>query len=68
MRYLHPAKMVSSLANIMHRKRFNIEEMSDYMRRDIGLLDGSSRHDTAFADGDGRSRRLDLLILTPFAS
>lgn len=68
MRYLRAARMVRSLANTVRRKQFNVEEMSDYMRRDIGLIDGASRRDKAFVDGDGRSRRLDLLILTPFAS
>ncbi len=40
MRYFHAGKALRSFANAMRRKRLNVDEMSDYMRRDLGLIDG----------------------------
>lgn len=68
MRYLHAAKAIRSIAKTLRGKRLNVDDLSDYMRRDLGILDGRSRHEAGFAESDGRSRRLDLLTLTPFAS
>lgn len=62
MRYLRAGKTIRSIANVLHRKRFQFDEMSDYMRRDIGLADGG------LAEADARLRHLDLLTLTPRAS
>jgi hypothetical protein len=62
MRYLRAGNAIRTIANVLHRKRFHLDEMSDYMRRDIGLADGG------LAEADARLRRLDLLTLTPRAS
>lgn len=68
MRYLHAGKTIRSFANALRSKRVNVEEMSGYMQRDIGLVDGRPPAYGDFAEIDGRSRRLDLLTLTPYAS
>ncbi len=62
------ARAASAVFNGFHRKRLNVDDLSDYMRRDLGLLDGRSRCDDGFAESDGRSRRLDLMTITPSAS
>ena len=54
--------------NGFRRKRLNVEDLSDYMRRDLGLIDGRPVACGDFAENDGRSRRLDLMTLTPYAS
>lgn len=68
MRSIKAGKVFRSIANSMQRKGLNVDEMSDYMRRDIGLIDGRPACGLGFAESDGRSRRLDLLILTRAAS
>lgn len=62
MRYLRAGKAIRAIANVLHRKRFHLDDMSHYMRRDIGLADGG------LAEADARLRHLDLLTLTPRAS
>jgi hypothetical protein len=53
----------------LHRRQFNVDEMSDYMRRDIGLVDGRPvLCGDGFADTGSRSRSFDRLALTPCAS
>lgn len=72
MRHANPARTIARAAfaglNDFRSKRLNLDDLSDYLRRDLGLLDGSSRHDSGLAESDGRSRRLDHLTLTPYAS
>ena len=69
MRYLRAGKTIRSIANVLHRKRFHLDEMSDYMRRDIGLIDGGPiAGGGGLAEADARLRHLDLLTLTPRAS
>ena len=68
MRYFHAGKAIRSFANAMLRKRLNVDDLSDYMRRDLGLIDGRPAACGDFAEGDGRSRRLDLLALTPYGT
>jgi hypothetical protein len=68
MRYLHAGKTIRFLANALRSKQVNVDEMSDYMQRDIGLVDGRPAVYGDFAENDSRSRRLDLLTLTPYAS
>ena len=65
MRYFHAGTALRSFANAMRRKRLNVDEMSDYMRRDLGLIDGRPTSGSGFAENDGRSRRLDFLAMTP---
>lgn len=62
------ARTASAVLNGFQRKRLNVDDLSDYMRRDLGLLDGPPRYGSGFAESDGRSRRLDLMTLTPSAS
>lgn len=50
------------------RKRLKVDELSDHMRRDLGLIDGRPATSGEFAAADGRWRRLDLLTMTPYAS
>ena len=60
-------KPLRSFANAMHRKRLNLDEMSDYMRRDLGLIDGRPPVcGEGFAETDARSRSFDRLALTPY--
>jgi hypothetical protein len=72
MRPANPAYALARTAfarlNGFHRKRLNVDELSDHMRSDLGLVDGRSRHDAALSDGDSRLSRLDPLTLTRFAS
>ena len=68
MRYIHTGKTIRFLANALRSKRINIDEMSEHMQRDIGLVEGRPAEHGDFAGGDSRSRRLDLLALTPYAS
>jgi hypothetical protein len=69
MRYIQAGKTIRSIANALHRKQLNADEMSDYMRRDIGLIDGrSTLCGDGFAESDARSRSFARLALTPFAS
>ena len=68
MRYLHAGKTVRSFANTLRGRRVNVDEMSHYMQRDIGLVDGRPAGYADFIESDSRSRRLDLLTLTPYAS
>ena len=68
MRYLHAGKTIRFLANALRSKRINVDEMSEHMQRDIGLVEGRPAEHGDFAGGDSRSRRLDLLTLTPYAS
>ena len=65
MRYFHAGKALRSLAKATRRKRLNLDEMSDHMRRDLGLIDGRPNSGQGFAESDGRSRRLDLLAMLP---
>jgi hypothetical protein len=65
MRYFHAATAIRSFTSAMRRKRLNVDEMSDYLRRDLGLIDGRPMCGSGFAQSDGRSRRLDLLAMTP---
>ena len=65
MRYFHAGNVLRSFANVMRRRRLNLDEMSDYMRRDLGLIDGRPTSGPGFAENDGRSRRLDFLAMTP---
>lgn len=62
------ARTAFATLNGFRRKRLDMDEMPDYLRRDLGLIDGRSRYDATFADGDARSSSLDLLTLTRFAS
>jgi len=66
MRY-HAGKAIRS-SSAMRSKRLNVDEMSDYLRRDLGLIDGRSMCGSGFAQSDGRSRRLDLLAMTPWGA
>ena len=69
MRYFHAGKTIRYIANAMHGKRFRPEEMSDYMLRDIGFIDGRPPvSESGFAETDARSRSFDRLVLTPYAS
>ena len=69
MRNIQAGKAIRAIANALHRRRFNVDEMSDYMRRDIGLIDGRPvLCGDGFADADARSRSFDRLALTPCAS
>ncbi len=68
MRYIHTGKTIRFLANALRSKRINIDEMSEHMQRDIGLVDGRPREHGDFVEDDDRSRHLDLLTLTPRAS
>ena len=65
MRYFHAGKAIRSFTSAMRSKRLNVDDMSDYLRRDLGLIDGRSMCGSGFAHSDGRSRRLDLLAITP---
>ena len=68
MRYIQAGKTIRFLANALRSKRINVDEMSEHMQRDIGLVEGRPAEHGDFAGGDSRSRRLDLLTLTPRAS
>lgn len=69
MRYAHAiARTAFATLNGFRRKRLNVGDLSDYMRRDLGLIDGRPAACGDFAASDGRSHRLDLLTLTPYAS
>ncbi|MEP9386668.1 hypothetical protein [Mesorhizobium sp. KR9-304] len=68
MRYIKAGTVFRSIANSLRRRGLNVDEMSDYMRRDIGLIDGGPACGAGSAEFDGRSRRLDLLALTRVAS
>ena len=68
MHYLHAGKTIRSFANALRGRRVNVDEMSHYMQRDIGLVDGRPAEYVDFIESDSRSRRLDLLALTPYAS
>ena len=69
MRYIHAGKTIRSIANALRSRRFNIDDMSDYMRRDIGLVDGRpTLCRGGFAEADARSRSFDRLAMTPYAS
>jgi len=68
MRYFHAGKAIRSFTSAMRSKRLNVDEMSDYLRRDLGLIDGRSMCGSGFAQSDGRSRRLDLLAMTPWGA
>ena len=68
MRYTQAGKTIRFLANALRSKRINVDEMSEHMQRDIGLVEGRPAEHGDFAGGDSRSRRLDLLALTPYAS
>lgn len=71
-------RYANSLANLLRpwhrafdglqRRRLNIDELSEHMRRDLGLAEGMQREDLGTVEGDGRAHRLDLLTLTPYAS
>lgn len=71
MRYVRSARTIVRTASAafsgFHRKRLEVDELSDYMRRDLGLIDGRSRYDSGFAQSDGRPMRLDLLTITRYA-
>lgn len=62
------ARAAFGTLNGFSRKRLNVDDLSDYMRRDLGLVDGRSTLYGGFAAGDARSYRLDRLALTPYAS
>lgn len=69
MRFFHIETTIRSIANSMRGKRFRPEEMSDYMLRDIGFIDGRPPvAENGFAAADARSRSFDRLALTPYAS
>jgi hypothetical protein len=69
MRYFHVGTTIRSFANTMRRNRFRPEEMSDYMLRDIGFIDGRPPvAENGFAAADARSRSFDRLALTPCTS
>jgi hypothetical protein len=69
MRYFYAGKTIRLIANALRGKRFNVDEMSDHMRHDIGLVDGRPvLCGGGFAETDGRSRNFDRLALTPYAS
>ena len=68
MRYIQVGKTIRFLANALRSKRINVDEMSEHMQRDIGLVEGRPAEPGDFAGGDSRSRRIDLLTLTPYAS
>ena len=68
MRYVQAGKTIRFLANALRDKRINSDEMSEHMQRDIGLVDGRPAEHRDFVEDDHRSRRLDLLTLTPYAS
>jgi hypothetical protein len=67
MRYLHVGK-IRSMTNAGRRNRLRPEDMSDYMLRDIGVIDGQPPAADSGPAADSRSRQLDLLTLTPYAS
>jgi hypothetical protein len=62
------AKTAFAALNGFRSRQLNVDELSDYMRRDLGLIDGRPASCGDLAADDGRSRRLDLLTLTPYAS
>ncbi len=68
MRHGHAGKVLRFIGNAFRNKQINIDEMSDYMQRDIGLFDGRPAANRGFVERDNRSRRLDLLTLMPYAS
>lgn len=69
MRYFHVGKTIRSIANAMHGRRFHPKEMSGYMLRDIGFIDGRPPvQESGFAETDARSRSFDRLALTPYPS
>lgn len=72
MRYARAVHIVvraaSAVLNGFRSKRLNVGDLSDYMRRDIGLIDGRETACENVAEGDVRSRRLDLLAITPYAA
>ena len=69
MRYIQAGKAIRLIANGFHRRQFNVDEMSDYMRRDIGLVDGRPvLCGDGFADTGSRSGSFDRLSLTPCAA
>ena len=69
MRYANVfARTAIAALNGFRRRRLNVDDLSDYMRRDLGLIDGRPAACGDFAENDGRSRRLDLMTLTPYAS
>ena len=72
MRYANRAHSFARTAfaalNGFRSRRLNADDLSDYMRRDLGLIDGRPAGSGDFAASDGRSRRLDLPTLTPYAS
>ena len=69
MRYASAPKPLRSIANALRSRRSNLDDMSDYMRRDIGLIDGRpALCRGGFAEADARSRSFDRLAMTPYAS
>ncbi len=69
MRYLHAGKAIRFLANALRSKRVNVDEMSDYIQRDIGLVDGRpTLCGEGFAEDNAHSRSFDRLALMPYAS
>jgi hypothetical protein len=69
MRYVQAGKAIRLIGNALRRRQFNVDEMSDYMRRDIGLIDGRpSLCGDGFAETDDRSRSFDRLALMPCAA
>ena len=72
MRYVPSVRTLARTAftalNGFRSRQLNVDELSEYMRRDLGLIDGRPAASGDFAASDGRSRRLDLLTLTPYAS
>jgi hypothetical protein len=69
MRYFHVGTTIRFIANAMRGNRFRPEEMSDYMLRDIGFIDGRPPvAENGFTAADARSRSFDRLAVTPYAS
>lgn len=69
MRYFHAGKAIRFITNAMRGNRFRPEEMSDYMLRDIGFIDGRPpMAESGLAAADARSRSFDRLALTPYSS
>jgi hypothetical protein len=68
MRYLYPAKAIRSIANTLRGRHLNVDDLSDYMRRDIGLIDGRPTVCGAGFAEDNASSRFDRLALTPYAA
>lgn len=69
MRYLAIGKTARFFAKALRRKQLNVDEMSDYMLRDIGFIDGRPTLCAGgFAEADARSRGFDGLAITPYAS